>query len=317
MGFEVVGSVLMLKSLLRTLLTIELLLYVWAGGHLLQVGVDGLTTVAVMVLMAMLWRLSHALGSYLVAAAMRWRDGRVLPLGNSLAALASELKARVISYNWSQAFDGLALGGDPAGPATGMPVLLVHGYFSNRGMWWRFRQQLVAADVGPVYTITLEPLMGSIDTMAERLATRITDICRETGRDQLVLVAHSMGGLVTRAYMAREGDLRIARFITLGSPHHGTQIASLGLGECARQMRYESEWLSMLEDMEAASPPQMPALSIYTLSDDLVYPPESSVLAWAESVPVSAIGHVALLYSPSVAARVINAIRQPVFSRGS
>lgn len=301
----------MLKTLLRSLLAIELLLYVWAGGHLLQAGVDAATTAAVIFLLALLWRLSHSLGSYLLAALLRWRDRRVLPLGDSLAALASELKARVISFNWSQAFDGLALGADPAGPLTGTPVLLVHGYFSNRGIWVRFRQRLVAVGIGPIYTVTLEPLMGSIDDMADRLAARIADVCRETGRRRLVLIAHSLGGLVTRAYLAREGDERIARFITLGSPHHGTRIAAAGLGECARQMRYRSEWLSMLEDMEAASPPKVPTLSIYTLSDDLVYPPESSALAWAENVPVTAVGHVALLYHAAVAGHVIRALRAP------
>jgi hypothetical protein len=86
------------------------------------------------VLIFLSWRLSHAQGSYLIAATLRWHDGRLLPLGNSLAALASELKARVISYNWSLAFPGWAPGSDPVGSNGGAPILLVHGFLSNRGM---------------------------------------------------------------------------------------------------------------------------------------------------------------------------------------
>lgn len=52
---------------------------------------------------------------------------------------------------------------------------------------------------------------------------------------QVVLVAHSMGGLVSRSYMAeqthafgkyagRKGGERTIRLITLGSPHHGTVV---------------------------------------------------------------------------------------------
>ena len=302
----------MLQTLIRTLLVMEILFYVWVGGHLAHLGFGVGAIVATILLAALLWRISHALTSYLVAVFLRARDRRSLPLGNSLAALASELRARVISYNWSQAFVHWALGNDPVGAGNGAPILLVHGFFSNRGMWVSFRKRLAAANLGPVYTVTLEPLNGSIDEMATSLEKRIEEIVGATGNEKIIVVAHSMGGLVARAYMAQVAENRIARFITLGAPHHGSRIAALGLFECAQQMRYQSPWIEMLEDMEAASPPEVPTLSIYTLNDDLVYPPESSVLEWAENVPVSAVGHVGLMFSEAVANRVIAAIRKGV-----
>ena len=302
----------MLQTLIRTLLVMEILFYVWVGGHLAHLGFGVGAIVATILLAALLWRISHALTSYLVAVFLRARDRRSLPLGNSLAALASELRARVISYNWSQAFVHWALGNDPLGAGNGAPILLVHGFFSNRGMWVSFRKRLAAANLGPVYTVTLEPLNGSIDEMATSLEKRIEEIVGATGNEKIIVVAHSMGGLVARAYMAQVAENRIARFITLGAPHHGSRIAALGLFECAQQMRYQSPWIEMLEDMEAASPPEVPTLSIYTLNDDLVYPPESSVLEWAENVPVSAVGHVGLMFSEAVANRVIAAIRKGV-----
>ena len=305
-----VGATLMVQSLILTLLLMEVLFYVWLGGHLANLDVGPGQIGALILLIAMLWRLSHALGSYLLAALLRGRDVRALPLGNSLAALASELNARVISYNWSQPFPGWALGDDPVGSKAGTPILLVHGFFSNRGMWVRFRQWLAVARVGPVYTVTLEPITGSIDAMVTSLAARIEEILRATGQEKIVVVAHSMGGLVTRAYMAQVGAKRIARFITLGAPHQGTRMAAMGLFECATQMQYQGAWLETLADMEAANPPGIPTLSIYTLNDDLVYPPESGVLAWAENVPVSAVGHVGLMFSEPVANRVIAAIRK-------
>ena len=307
-----VGAALMLQTLIRTLLVMEILFYVWVGGHLAHLGFGVGAIVATILLAALLWRISHALTSYLVAVFLRARDRRSLPLGNSLAALASELRARVISFNWSQAFVHWALGNDPVGAGNGAPILLVHGFFSNRGMWVSFRKRLAAANLGPVYTVTLEPLNGSIDEMATSLDKRIEEIVGATGNEKIIVVAHSMGGVVARAYMTQVAENRIARFITLGTPHHGSRIAALGLFECVQQMRYQSPWIEMLEDMEAASPPEVPTLSIYTLNDDLVYPPESSVLEWAENVPVSAVGHVGLMFSEAVANRVIAAIRNGV-----
>ena len=302
----------MLQILIRSLLLIEVLFYIWFGGHLSSLGLSAGAIAASIVLIAVLWRVSHALTTYCFAMALRWRDNRTLPFGNSLAALASELRARIISYNWSQAFPGLSLGTDPIGSGGGPPILLVHGFFSNRGMWLSFRSRLAGANVGRVYTVTLEPLNGSIEAMMPTLESRIDAIIHETGQEKIIVVAHSMGGLLARAYMAQVGAARIAKLITLGTPHHGSQIAALGLFECAKQMRYRSPWIEMLEDLEAANPPAIPALSIYTLNDDLVYPPESSVLEWegAENVPVSAVGHVALLYSEPIAKRVIAAIRK-------
>lgn len=314
----------MLSTLLRTMLAIELLFHVWLGGHFLQGGMRVGAVLALVVMIAMLWRISQALLSFMLATAMRWRDRRSLPFGNALAALASEFKARSVIYNWSQPFDGLAIGRDPvgastdtstdtpAGTSTGMPVLLVHGYVCNRGLWVRFRRLLADARLGPVYTISMEPLFGSIDTMASRLAARVEAICRDTGRDQIAIVAHSMGGLIVRAYLAHDRAARVARLITLGSPHHGTRMASLGIGDCARQMRWQSAWLADLAHEERVHPRRVPTLSVYSLSDDLVYPPESGVLPWAENVPVTALGHVALVFSGAVANRVIAFLRQPV-----
>ncbi len=304
----------MLQTMIRTMLVMEVLFYVWLGGHMSNLGIAPGRIAALILLMAALWRFTHAYGSYLAAAMLRWRDGRALPLGNNLAALASEVTTRIIIFNWSQPFQRFALGSDPVGADHGTPVLLVHGFVSNRGIWIRLRRRLADAGVGPVYTVTLEPVTGSIDAMVVPLKARIEQILRETGKEKLTVVAHSMGGLITRAYMAQCGSQRIARFITLASPHHGTRLAGMGLFECAAQMKFEGPWIEMLADMEAANPPDVPALSIYTLNDDLVYPPESSVLEWAENVPVSAVGHVALLFSESVAIRIITAIRKRVIT---
>ena len=304
----------MLQAILLTLLLAELTLYVWLARFFSERGMSVAAIVAILLLLALLWRLSHALGSFTIASAIRWRDSRSLPWGNSMAALANEFAARFVCFNWSQPFPGFALGTDPCGTAGGVPILLVHGYVCNRGLWLAFRRTLATAGLGPIYTMTLAPLFGSIDLLVPKLDARIEAICIETGAPRVMIVAHSMGGLLVRAYLAQSRTPRVAKLVTLGTPHHGTQLARLGVGANARQMRDQSEWLQALEKSEAVNatgdghnPPA--TLSIYTLNDDLVYPPESSVLAWAENVPVSAIGHMGLVFSESVAKRAIQHFR--------
>ena len=302
-----------LQAILRGLLLTEIIFYGWLSYALNARGASAGAIAAGVLLIAIAWRMSHALVSFIFTSGLRWRDSRSLPWGNSMAALANELAARFICFNWSQPFESLALGPDPCGRKDGVPVLLVHGFVCNRGLWVKFRKRLAAAGLGPIYTISLTPLFGSIDALVPKLNARIEAICAETGASKVMIVAHSMGGLVARAYLAREGatsgSSRIASLVTLGSPHHGTELGRLGFGLNTGQMRDQSAWLRTLEAAEAASVGRPATLSIYTLNDDLVYPAESSVLAWAENVPVSAVGHMGLVFSEPVALRVIQHLR--------
>lgn len=276
----------------------------------LSTGWSHAETASVVLLIALLLRGGIALPSFLVAAMLRRRDLRSLPLRASFLALARECRARFISFSWSQPFHQLALGADPSGGPTGVPIVLVHGFACNPGVFVALRRKLAAANIGPVFAVTLEPIFGSLDTMAARLALELEAIRQRTGQARLNVVAHSMGGLVMRACMAADTNAHIEHLVTLGSPHHGTEFAPLGLVACAQQMRRGSAWLADLDAREATLP-RVPVLSIYTLNDDLAYPPETSVLSWAENLPVIGHGHVALLFSDEIAHRIIAFLRSP------
>ena len=295
----------MLQHWLRILLGAELGGYLVLGWWMHSRGEGALAIGGAIVLIGALWRLSHATCSFVLASLMRWREGRRQPAGTAWAAWFGEFSARLISFNWSQPFSDFVMGPDPVVPGRGIPILLVHGYVSNRGMWCRFRQRMHAAGIGPVFTVDLEPPFESIEIFAAQLAKRIDDVCEATGAAKVFVIAHSMGGLVTRAYIRRYGQQRgrqrIGWFISLGSPHHGSALAAFGLGACAREIRQQSAWLNELEQAEAVSAlPSSPSWSIYSTNDDLVYPPETSRLHWANNVPVDGVGHVGLLFSSDV-----------------
>lgn len=303
----------MLQIILILALILEITLYILLGVYWWD-GVGSLLIIAPLITgLAVMVRILFVLPSYGLSAVLRFRNNNQQPWGNSLYALDKEIDARVTAFGWSEAFhqwvmpEHLPNAIPPIHPA---PILLVHGYLSNRGIFWQLRKRLFAAGLGPTYTLNLEPLMGSMDNMVPVLAGQIEKICSETNTPKITVVAHSMGGLVTRLYMTQAGGAsRIRRFITLGSPHHGTEMARFSVGKCVAEMRTASAWLSALESAEVAIE-KPPTLSIYTLNDDLVYPPESSKLDWAENVPMAAVGHVSLLFSKPVADRVIAEIKK-------
>ena len=111
-----------------------------------------------------------------------------------------------------------------------------------------------------------------------------------TGEQQLTLIAHSMGGLVCRAYLRQFGGVKVARLITLGSPHHGTFHAYLASGPNGAQMRPGNPWLLKLGETHVT----VPFKSVFSAHDTLIAPQESSRMPEASNVEVSGIGHVSM-----------------------
>lgn len=205
-------------------------------------------------------------------------------------------------YLLIQPFERWWMGSDAVGrPGERQPVvLLVHGYLSNRGLWWWLRRRLRAQGFA-VATVNLEPPFADIDLLAEQLHARIETLAAEAGVERVALVAHSMGGLTARAYLRRHGGRRLATLVTLGSPHHGSRIASLAPGRNARQMQPDSDWLRQLSEAESFA---MPVVSYWSADDELVVPQDSCRLAGTDEVIFAGLGHLSMPVSRAVAQRL-------------
>lgn len=182
--------------------------------------------------------------------------------------------------------------------ARGLPVLLIHGYGCNSGYWRPLSAHLHAAGISH-YGIDLEPPGADIDAFAPQVEAAVQALCAATGSTQLIIVAHSMGGLVARAWLRQYGSARVARVITLGTPHRGTALADLGLGSNALQMRRDSAWLQALAAHDADLQQSL-FCSIYSVHDNIIAPQDSSALPGARNHVFGAIGHVALGRHPLI-----------------
>jgi triacylglycerol esterase/lipase EstA (alpha/beta hydrolase family) len=198
----------------------------------------------------------------------------------------------------------------PAAPTQGIPVILVHGYYSDRGYFGHLVRSLEACGAAPVFTPNFTSIFASIERFAAELHDEIERICAGTGAPQVVLVCHSMGGLAARSYLARHGPARVRRLVTIASPHAGTVHARLGGGTNARQMRRGSAFLAALREREGERGPGCATTSLYTPQDNLVVPAASSVLPWARNVAIPGLGHVEILRSPRLALEVRAELRE-------
>ena len=211
---------------------------------------------------------------------------------------------RMIAYRW--------LVPDPPPRRSEAPVLLVHGVLCNAGVWHRFVRWLRARGVGPVYAISYGPPLASIDWFAHEVAHKIDAILAATGARRVVVVAHSMGGLVMRAYLRDQGGAKIARLVTIGTPHEGSMHAWMAMGACLAQLRPGNAWLAALGPPPADAPP---IVSLWSWHDSMVAPQTSSRIAFGENVELAGVAHNALLRDPAVFERVFAEIQLARFVR--
>ena len=206
-------------------------------------------------------------------------------------------------FCWRQPFRSHAvpdhLGPDQCGL---LGVVFVHGFVCNRGFWNPWMARLRRANM-PFVAVNLEPVFGRIDDYLPIVDEAVRRVHEATGRAPLI-VAHSMGGLATRAWLSRRADAgAVDHVVTIGSPHHGTWLARFGITPNGLQMRRPNAWLDELRAAEAARADGSPYANFtcfYSHCDNIVFPPSTATLPGADNRHVSGSAHVHLADQPEV-----------------
>lgn len=102
--------------------------------------------------------------------------------------------------------------------------------------------------------------------------------------------------MLARAYLRRHGARRVAKLITLGTPHQGTVMARLAAGKNALQMVPGNAWLKQLD----AEAPSLPLVAVFSHQDNIVVPQDSAALAGAKILGLSGIGHMSMPFSRAI-----------------
>jgi triacylglycerol lipase len=217
-------------------------------------------------------------------------------------------------------------GASPSTPAAGTPaqdrpgpVLLVPGYGGSRGSLSALARRIRAA--GRVATVLHLPGngTGSLSADASVLNAAVNRALRG-GAPSVDVIGYSAGGVTTLLWARQDGGVHKARrVITLGSPFHGTELASAAEafvpGACpaaCRQLVPDSRLLTRLD--ATAVPPRPRWLSLWSTGDTTVTPPDSARLAGALNVPIQSVcpgvqvSHSQLPTNPAVTAMVLQAL---------
>ena len=130
------------------------------------------------------------------------------------------------------------------------PILLIPGWMGRSLDMMALRERLVRDGWDEALVFPLEFLdpVGSSVAHAGELEDALRFVLRETGADEVDIVAHSMGGLAVWVLLQEEGTaLPVNRVVFLATPFEGTLTAHLAWGEGGPEMVPESEFLRGLQ----------------------------------------------------------------------
>jgi triacylglycerol esterase/lipase EstA (alpha/beta hydrolase family) len=175
------------------------------------------------------------------------------------------------------------------------PVLLVPGYGGSTASLQDLRSALQAGGRDATIVELAGDGTGDLHEQAGVLEDAVMQALHRTGAGSVDIVGFSAGGVIARLWVADQGGSVARRVVTLGSPHHGTDLAGLA-GDLTpdtcpvgcQQLGPGSDLLRRLNAGDET--PEGPRwVSIWTTDDETVVPPDSASIEGALDFAVQSV----------------------------
>ena len=187
--------------------------------------------------------------------------------------------------------------------AARIPVVLVHGVMDNHSVFAVMRRGLRRRGFTSVCSWNYSPLLSDVARGAADLGHHLQRVCEQTGHERVHVIGHSLGGLLARYHVQRQGGHQhVESLVTLGTPHQGSLLAHLLPTPLVRQLRPGSSVLRELA--EPAPGVRTPVTAIYSDLDQVVIPTSAGRCdhpdLQARNVLVRGVGHMSLPFHRGV-----------------
>lgn len=183
------------------------------------------------------------------------------------------------------------------------PIVFVHGYGGSSSNWSTMISRFTSSGYpsSKLYGFNYNSLLSSDTASGAQLASYVSNVRSRHGGEKVSIVAHSNGGLVSRAFRVFNGGSSVMRrFVTLGTPHHGTTTAYACFSPACYDMWPGSAFLLRLAGRGCDR-------SLWSAVDGIIIPATNAMCG--NNTQVVPVGHLSLLTNSSVYNSVRAALR--------
>lgn len=262
--------------------------------------------------------------SVVVVAVATWTLGSVTAAAAPYPATTNVIAAQAAGY--TQPATTSPPGSNPAHCTDRHgrdPVILLHGTVSNQLSAWAFLAPTLANAGFCVYSLTYgqAPWSGNVGALGDRtqstreVAAFVDKVLANTHANHVDLIGHSQGGAIAQLVTQVPGKAdQIGTIVNVSAPNRGYS---------------NSPWAGPRtppppgEGDNGPLHPQIRYVNLATTHDEVVFPLANALMDPAPNVtntvvqsvcPQSRVGHLGMIYSPTVGALVQNALdpRHPV-----
>jgi len=188
----------------------------------------------------------------------------------------------------------------PFETGSGRPVLLVPGVYEK----WEYLLPVAEALHERGHPCFVVPGLQRNSIPIPQAARMAGSVLRERDLTDVVIVAHSKGGLIGKHVLAFDDpDGRVAGVVAIASPFQGSTLSRLPL---TRPLREFAPGQGSIAALAAEKAINEHIISIYPYYDTHI--PSGSELAGATNIALPLSGHFRVLAEPEVIAEVLRAV---------
>lgn len=183
-----------------------------------------------------------------------------------------------------------------------VPVILISGI----ALKWSFLKNLgdkISLKGHPVYIV---PKLGNNLIDIPNSASIIKDLIEENKLKNVIVVAHSKGGLIAKYLLVHlNKDNAVKKVIAIATPFSGSSLAGLIRHKSFKELSSDNK---LVQDLNSYTAINNRIISIYPSFDNHV--PEGSILADAENIKVNVKGHHKIVFDKKAQEIVIEKINK-------
>ncbi|HEU4600891.1 MAG TPA: alpha/beta fold hydrolase, partial [Steroidobacteraceae bacterium] len=175
-------------------------------------------------------------------------------------------------------------------------IVLLHGIYCAGAIWNPIVRALSTTLSCEIVAPSLTPTSSGLIAQAQCFGNWLEQHLAGQTQRHIVVIAHSMGGLVMRQYFAHApSPVRIDTLICVSTPFRGSRIAEFLRTPIGRDLRPDSPAIQRLQTTHWPISARITVIA--SAHDNLVIPADSAHLPDTQHIDVNQFGHLSLLYS--------------------